>query len=98
MRRIVSVRNRTRVSQALLWSAAGAGLLLFARAQTVKQYDFRGKVVLVTGGSRGLGLVLARHLASEGANVVICAREEEELERARQDLLSRGADVFTISC
>ena len=92
------MRKRSGVSQALLWSAAGAGLLLFARAQATKQFDFHGKVALITGGSRGLGLVLARHLAAEGARVIICARDQEELERARQDLHSRGADVFATSC
>jgi NAD(P)-dependent dehydrogenase (short-subunit alcohol dehydrogenase family) len=92
------VRNRSVASQALLWSAAGAGLLLFARAQAIRHYDFRGKIALITGGSRGLGLVLARHIAAEGARVVICARDEEELERARQDLHGRGADVYAIAC
>lgn len=92
------MRNRSVSSQALLWSAAGAGLLLFARAQAIRHYDFRGKIALITGGSRGLGLVLARHLAAEGARVVICARDEEELERARQDLHARGADVYAIAC
>lgn len=92
------MRNRSVSSQALLWSAAGAGLLLFARAQAIRHYDFRVKIALITGGSRGLGLVLARHLAAEGARVVICARDEEELERARQDLHARGADVYAIAC
>jgi len=55
-------------------------------------YDFQNKVVLITGGSRGLGLVLAREFASEGARLVLCARDEDELERARLELESRGAD------
>ncbi|MBY0227861.1 MAG: SDR family oxidoreductase [Gemmataceae bacterium] len=50
------------------------------------RYDFRGKNVLVTGGSRGLGLVLSRALAKRGASVAICARDEEELAAARRDL------------
>ena len=73
-------------------------MLLFARAQAIRHYDFHGKVALITGGSRGLGLVLARHLAAEGARVAICAREDEELERARQDLQSNGANVFATAC
>ena len=61
-------------------------------------YDFQNKVVLITGGSRGLGLVLAREFAREGARLVLCARDEDELERARLDLESRGAEVMTYRC
>ena len=77
------MRDRSRASQALLWSAAGAGLFLLARAQAIRPYEFRHKIALITGGSRGLGLVLARHLVGAGAKVAICARDEEELERAK---------------
>jgi NAD(P)-dependent dehydrogenase (short-subunit alcohol dehydrogenase family) len=61
-------------------------------------YDFKDKIVLITGGSRGLGLVMAREFAREGARLVICARDEEELARARIDLESRGAEVITHRC
>ncbi|MCA1614075.1 MAG: SDR family NAD(P)-dependent oxidoreductase [Acidobacteria bacterium] len=82
--------------QGLLWAAAGAGGLLLARAlaRRSRAFDFEGKSVLITGGSRGLGLVLARELAKEGARLSICARDPEELERARADLAARGAEVF----
>jgi NAD(P)-dependent dehydrogenase (short-subunit alcohol dehydrogenase family) len=63
-------------------------------------YDLSGRVVLITGGSRGLGLVLARQAVAEGARVAICARDEAELARARQDLLLAGAaeaDVLTLA-
>lgn len=62
------------------------------------RYSFRGKTVIITGGSRGLGLVLARELAKEKANIAICARRGEELERARMDLRERGADVMAVVC
>jgi len=61
-------------------------------------YDFKDRVVLITGGSRGLGLVLAREFAHEGARLVLCARNEDELERARIDLENRGAEVMTYRC
>ena len=86
-------------SKALLWTAAGAGLLLLARSQSSSSYSYKGKVALITGGSRGLGLLLARHLAAEGASVAICARDEEDLERARLDVQSHGAsDVMVVAC
>jgi NAD(P)-dependent dehydrogenase (short-subunit alcohol dehydrogenase family) len=81
-------------------AAAGLGALLAARAMTRKwrEFDFTDKTVLITGGSRGLGLVMAREFASRGARVAICARDTEELERARADLQRRGASVLAVPC
>ena len=62
------------------------------------EFDFQDKVVLITGGSRGLGLILARQLAERGAKIAICARNGEELLRAKEDLESRGAEVFQTIC
>lgn len=85
---------------ALLLAGAGVGALLGLRAALKKrrEFDFRGKAVLITGGSRGLGLVLARELAREGARLSICARDPRELERARLDLKRRGAEVLAFPC
>ncbi len=47
---------------------------------------YRDKFVLITGGSSGIGLALARQLAAMGANVAITARTEETLEKARQEI------------
>jgi short-subunit dehydrogenase len=86
-------------TKTLLWTAAGAGLLLLARSQSTGGYDYKGKVALITGGSRGLGLLLARHLAAEGAVIAICARDHEELELAKRDIASHGAaDVYVVAC
>jgi NAD(P)-dependent dehydrogenase (short-subunit alcohol dehydrogenase family) len=60
--------------------------------------DLRGEVALVTGGSRGLGLALSRELAQQGCRLVICARDESELEAARIDLEQLGAEVLAIPC
>jgi len=44
--------------------------------------ELRGQTVLITGGSRGLGLALAEEFAQFGAKIAICARDEQELARA----------------
>ena len=74
-----------------------AGSALLYRALKPR-FDFNGKVVLITGGSRGLGLVLAREFASRGAKIAICARDRGELQRAKEDLDERGAEVFDAIC
>jgi NAD(P)-dependent dehydrogenase (short-subunit alcohol dehydrogenase family) len=85
---------------ALLLAGAGVGALLGVRAalRKLREFDFNGQTVLITGGSRGLGLVLARELAREGARLSICARDPRELERARADLVARGAEVLAFPC
>jgi short-subunit dehydrogenase len=60
--------------------------------------DIRGEVALVTGASRGLGLLLARELAGLGCPLVICARDAAEVERAASDLRAMGAEVTTVAC
>src|SRR5205823_4426829 len=82
---------------AFLLAAAGVGTWMAVRAMR-PMISLRGKTVLITGGSRGLGLVMARQCAAEGARVAICARDPDELERARHDLTQFGADVLTIPC
>jgi NAD(P)-dependent dehydrogenase (short-subunit alcohol dehydrogenase family) len=76
-----------------------AGALISARAlvRARRRYDLRDRVVLVTGGSRGLGLVMAREFAARGARIVICARDAVELERARAELSDLGADVLAMT-
>ncbi|MBD2465664.1 SDR family NAD(P)-dependent oxidoreductase [Oscillatoria sp. FACHB-1407] len=72
--------------------------LLLDRWWREQTYDLRRKTVLITGGSRGLGLVMARQLVDAGARVAICARDEAELERARTDLEQRGGTVVALTC
>jgi short-subunit dehydrogenase len=65
------------------------------------EYDLKNKTVLITGGSRGLGLVMAREFAREGSRLVLCARDEQELEQARADVKDFGGDgtrVMTLPC
>src|SRR5262245_48479564 len=80
--------------------ALGIGAALLARrlARARHAIDFAGRVVVITGGSRGLGLVMARMFAEEGARVVLLARDMGELGRAAQDIESRGGEVMTLRC
>jgi len=50
----------------------------------------KGKVVVITGGSRGLGLALAEEFGRRGAQLVLAARNEDQLAEARRQLLDRG--------
>jgi NAD(P)-dependent dehydrogenase (short-subunit alcohol dehydrogenase family) len=76
--------------------AAGLTLVAVARRQL---YSFRDRTVIITGGSRGLGLLMARRLAAENARLVLLARDKRELKRAEADLVARGAaDVLTVTC
>lgn len=84
---------------ALTWAAAGVGVFLVAQAvaKEFSKLNLQGKVVLITGGSRGFGLVLARQLGKKGAKLALCARSADDLELARQDLEAQGIDVITLT-
>lgn len=79
--------------------SAAAGIAVASSIlRSRRRYEFADKVVLITGGSRGLGLVMARELVARGAHIAICARDKEELARAAADLRAYGTRVFTIAC
>ena len=80
---------------------AGVGASVTAYAlwrRLTRGEDMHGKVVLITGGSRGLGLAMAREFAAGGARIVLCARDQRELDWAREELARGGADVSPILC
>src|SRR3954447_8907933 len=84
----------------LVGIAAGVGAAVAAQALLRSDDDdsMRGQVVLITGGSRGLGLSLAREFARPGCRIAIRARAGSALANAKQDLERRGAEVLTVKC
>lgn len=93
-------RSEADVSRALLLLAGGVGAFFAAREiiRRARSIDMRGKAVVITGGSRGLGLELARRLADEGARLAICSRTPHELDAAKRELEARGAEVLAMPC
>lgn len=61
-------------------------------------FSYAGRVAVITGGSRGLGLLLARRLRTEGARVVLLARDKEELARAQHELDYPHGTALAIPC
>jgi short-subunit dehydrogenase len=82
------------------WKFLAAGIAAWAAYSFVRRrrFNYRGKTVLITGGSRGLGLILARYLADAGARIAICARDSSELDRAFDELARRGGRVVAATC
>ena len=73
-------------------------ITVFLYRRFVWPYSFAGKRIVITGGSRGLGIAIARRLAREGASLAILARDDRELARAKDDLEKYGRVVTTRSC
>jgi NAD(P)-dependent dehydrogenase (short-subunit alcohol dehydrogenase family) len=83
----------------LLGSAVGGAALWATRAylRSIRRIELRDRVVVVTGASSGLGLLVAREAARRGARLAVAARDEADLARAADDLRSSGArDVLAV--
>src|SRR5260370_31352055 len=61
-------------------------------------FSYGDKIALITGGSRGLGLEIARQICARGGKVALIAREAVELARAKTDLDRFATEVLTIPC
>jgi NAD(P)-dependent dehydrogenase (short-subunit alcohol dehydrogenase family) len=68
------------------------------RLGRARKFTYRGRVVVITGGSRGLGLLMARQLRNDGARLVLLARNKAELQRAERELGGDGRDVRAVVC
>jgi NAD(P)-dependent dehydrogenase (short-subunit alcohol dehydrogenase family) len=91
---VVTMAKRT----ALGVGAVSLGVAARNRARNSRRIELQDQVVLITGSSRGLGLVMAREFADEGAKLVLCARHKGDLERAKQELEGSGAEVLAVPC
>lgn len=78
-----------------LCAAAVATQALIRRS---RWFSYRDRVVIVAGGSRGLGLILARQLVEQGAKVALCARTAADVDTAAAELQARGGDVLGVVC
>ncbi len=80
--------------------AGAIGAVMAAREMIARdrEVDLTGQVVLITRGSRGLGLAMAREFVHLSCRIAICARDEAVLDRARKDLEDRGAEVLAVPC
>jgi short-subunit dehydrogenase len=82
----------------LAGGAIGAFVAVRQFLQRRREVDLRGQVALVTGGTRGLGFLVARELGREGCQLVICARDPDELQEAQNDLARQGFVVLALQC
>src|ERR1700730_8363493 len=78
-------------------AATGAAVIKLVLRNS-RRISIRNKTVLITGGSRGLGLLLGREFAERGGRVPICARSKRELERVRQEFADVGRSILALSC
>jgi len=111
---IVAAAGATAVAGVALTAAAGFALLAAgaaaiplqqqqsARRKLKRQTKLQGKTVVITGGSRGVGLALAEEFAQLGASLVLAARDAEELHRAKEQLVQQAQikahEILTIPC
>ena len=68
------------------------------KLEALFQEKVRGKVILVTGASSGIGLTVANKLADAGAHVLLVARTQETLEEVKADIESRGGKASVFPC
>ncbi len=81
-----------------LLAALAAALAIRSARRRARRTVFAGRVVVITGGSRGLGLQVARDAAARGARLALLARSEVELAAARDELRASGATVLALRC
>jgi NAD(P)-dependent dehydrogenase (short-subunit alcohol dehydrogenase family) len=109
-KKIAAVAGATAVAGLALTAAAGFALVAagtaaaatFAMQRRRQTPRLQGKTVVITGGSRGLGLALAEEFGRLGARLVLAARDAEELRRAKEQLIRQvaiaGENILVFPC
>src|SRR4051812_11114065 len=83
----------------LKWlAAAGLAFEGWRRLRRSRTMDLSGCAVAILGGSRGLGLVLAREYAARGARVAVCSRDADELKRVEEEFAGSGRELLAVQC
>ncbi|GHE35964.1 SDR family NAD(P)-dependent oxidoreductase [Sphingobacterium griseoflavum] len=87
------------IGQVLKISVMGliGAAMVQATRRRLNRMNLNGKIVLITGGSRGLGLALAKEFARRGALLALCGRSDKHLQKVEEALRRTGAEVFTHS-
>lgn len=95
----IAIGKRIAIGMGIGMGAACAGLatagVMLLRKRSI---DLTNQVVLITGGSRGLGLAIAQEFGKRRCRLALCARDAEELNRARAQLEAAGVKVLTVPC
>jgi NAD(P)-dependent dehydrogenase (short-subunit alcohol dehydrogenase family) len=95
----LTLKEEKRFQAGALLAGLGIGYWLISMLRRqARRMDFTGKTVVITGGSRGLGLEMARLLARDGANLALLARNDSDLSAARSELMGADAHIVTIPC
>ncbi len=94
----IFMRQKTKNLVGIGTLAAAGYLLARSLVRRSRAFELADKVVLITGGSRGLGLALAREFAKHDARVAVCARDEAELERVAEEFSWMGDRFMALTC
>jgi NAD(P)-dependent dehydrogenase (short-subunit alcohol dehydrogenase family) len=94
---MASARSKLTFSSKLILFGAAAAATAYAVRQQ-RRMDFASKTVVIAGGSRGLGLELARGFAKEGAHIILLARNRGQLGEVERELEEAGASVDVLAC
>ena len=90
--------QRTRTGLTILGLLGAAWAATAAAKRRARRIELKGKVVVITGGGRGLGLAIAREFAARGCKLAICGRDGATIAGAVLALRAQGAEIIGASC
>jgi NAD(P)-dependent dehydrogenase (short-subunit alcohol dehydrogenase family) len=95
-RRVAVNKGRWTMGAGLALAIAGASWAALSRSR--RRLELNGRVAIVTGGARGLGLAITRALVRQGCRVAICGRDGETVLRCVEQLRTEGATIMGQAC